>query len=72
MTDPQDRVLVAIMNNPLDLAIAQSQGWYRIPVGATQVFCCVSGGSGFDLQPNQAATSQTAFTPVKDVMFYAS
>lgn len=32
----------------------------------------VSGGSGFDLQPNAAATSPTAFTPQKDVMFYAS
>ncbi len=26
------RVLIAIMNNPRDLAIAREQGWYRIPV----------------------------------------
>lgn len=32
----------------------------------------VSGGTGFDLQPNAAATAQTAFTPVKDVMHYAT
>jgi very-short-patch-repair endonuclease len=38
MTDPQDRVLVAILNNPLDLAIAHSQGWYRIPVGSMERF----------------------------------
>ena len=25
-------VLVAIMNNPLDFAIARDQHWYRIPV----------------------------------------
>ena len=27
-----DRVLVAVMNNRRDLAIAREQGWYRIPV----------------------------------------
>lgn len=32
----------------------------------------VSGGTGFDLQPNAAATAQVSFTPVKDVMYYAS
>lgn len=32
----------------------------------------VSGGTGFDLQPNQAATSTVSFTPQKDVMFYSS
>jgi hypothetical protein len=32
----------------------------------------VSGGSGFDLPANAAATTTTAFTPLKDVMFYAS
>ncbi len=32
----------------------------------------VSGGTGFDLQPNAAATAQTSFTPVKDVMHYAT
>lgn len=32
----------------------------------------VSGGSGFDLQANQAATATISFTPVKDVMDYAS
>jgi hypothetical protein len=28
---PSDRVLVAIMNSPRDLAIARDEGWYRIP-----------------------------------------
>lgn len=32
----------------------------------------VSGGSGFDLQPNAAATASIAFTPQGDVMHYAS
>lgn len=32
----------------------------------------VSGGSGFDLQQNQPATATISFTPVKDVMDYAS
>lgn len=32
----------------------------------------VSGGSGFDISQNQAATSTVSFTPVKDVMEYAS
>lgn len=32
----------------------------------------VSGGQGFDLQANAAATSTISFTPVKDVMNYAS
>lgn len=32
----------------------------------------VSGGTGFDLQPNAAATAQTSFTPVKDVMHFAT
>jgi hypothetical protein len=27
-----ERVLVAIMNNPLDFAVARDQHWYRIPV----------------------------------------
>jgi hypothetical protein len=27
-----DRVLVAVMNNPRDFAIARDRGWYRIPV----------------------------------------
>jgi len=27
-----ERVLVAVMNDPRDLAIAQEQGWYRVPV----------------------------------------
>jgi len=30
--DPSERVLIAIMNNPRDLAIARKEGWYRIPV----------------------------------------
>jgi hypothetical protein len=32
----------------------------------------VSGGQGFDLQANAAATSVISFTPIKEVMFYAS
>lgn len=32
----------------------------------------VSGGSGFDLQANAAATATISFTPVRDVMDYAS
>lgn len=32
----------------------------------------VSGGSGFDLPQNDAATATISFTPVKDVMDYAS
>lgn len=32
----------------------------------------VSGGTGFDLQQNQPATAQISFTPIKDVMDYAS
>lgn len=32
----------------------------------------VSGGSGFDLQQNDAAKSTIAFTPVKDVLDYAT
>jgi very-short-patch-repair endonuclease len=30
--DPAAPVLVAVLNNPRDLAIARDQGWYRIPV----------------------------------------
>ncbi|MFQ5577989.1 MAG: hypothetical protein ACE5G8_13480, partial [Anaerolineae bacterium] len=29
---PDDRVLVAVMNNPRDWDIVQAEGWYRIPV----------------------------------------
>jgi len=32
----------------------------------------VSGGSGFEISQNQAATSTVSFTPVKDVMEYVS
>ncbi len=28
---PEDRVLVAVMNRPRDLEIAQREGWYRLP-----------------------------------------
>jgi len=28
---PEDRVLVAVMRHPRDLAIAREQGWYRVP-----------------------------------------
>ncbi len=31
-----ERVLVAIMNNKLDLALAREQHWYRIPIGNAQ------------------------------------
>jgi hypothetical protein len=41
--------------------------------GLTAVFNAnVSGGQGFDLQTNAAATSTVSFTPVRDVMYYAS
>lgn len=30
--DLEARVLVAVMNNPRDLAIARARGWYRIPL----------------------------------------
>ena len=29
-------VLVAIMNNPLDFAIAQDRHWYRVPVSSAE------------------------------------
>lgn len=29
---PDDRVLVAVMNNPRDFEIAREEGWYRIPL----------------------------------------
>ena len=32
----------------------------------------VSGGSGFELTQNAAATSTISFTPIKDVIFYAA
>lgn len=32
----------------------------------------VSGGSGFELPANAAATTTTSFTPVKDVMYYST
>lgn len=31
--NPEDRVLVAVMNRPKDLEIARDQGWYRLPEG---------------------------------------
>jgi hypothetical protein len=31
MMYPDDRVLVAVMNNPADWQLVQSEGWYRIP-----------------------------------------
>jgi len=41
--------------------------------GETTLFnALMSGGSGFDLQQNQAATANIAFTPVKDIMYYAT
>lgn len=35
-TDMRDEALVAIMNNPLDLAIARDRHWYRIPVSSVE------------------------------------
>lgn len=35
---PSPEVLVAIMNNQRDLEIAQTQGWYRIPVNSANRF----------------------------------
>jgi hypothetical protein len=32
----------------------------------------VSGGSGFDLQPNAAATATVSFTPIGNICHYAS
>jgi hypothetical protein len=29
--NPEDRVLVAVMSRPKDLAVARDQGWYRVP-----------------------------------------
>lgn len=29
---PDDRILIAVMNNPQDWEIVQDEGWYRIPV----------------------------------------
>lgn len=41
--------------------------------GQTTVFnALVSGGTGFDLAQNQAATATVNYTPVKDVMEYAT
>lgn len=41
--------------------------------GETTLFnALMSGGSGFDLQQNQAATANISFTPVKDIMYYAT
>jgi hypothetical protein len=31
LMNPEDRILVAIMNLPRDLALARDQGWYRLP-----------------------------------------
>ncbi len=31
--NPEDRVLVAVMNRPKDFEIAQREGWYRLPEG---------------------------------------
>ena len=35
-SNPSDEVLVAIMNNPLDFAVARDQHWYRIPVSSAE------------------------------------
>jgi hypothetical protein len=32
MIDPEDRVLIAVINRVRDLAAAQAERWYRIPV----------------------------------------
>jgi very-short-patch-repair endonuclease len=36
MADKRGEVLVAIVNNPFDLALARDQHWYRIPVGSAE------------------------------------
>lgn len=54
---------------------ANSPRVFSITFGGGQVVVFnanVSGGSGFSLAQNQAATSTMNFTPIKDVMFYAS
>jgi very-short-patch-repair endonuclease len=38
MCSHQSQVLIAIMNNLLDMSIAQDQGWYRIPVASVERF----------------------------------
>lgn len=35
-TPPDAPLLIAIMNNPLDLALAREQRWYRIPVSSAE------------------------------------
>lgn len=42
------------------------------PVRTTVFNANVSGGSGFELPANAAATSTVSYTPVKDVMHYAT
>jgi hypothetical protein len=44
---------------------------FRVAFAGGQ-YALVSGGQGFDLQANAAATSVISFTPIKEVMFYAS
>jgi len=69
--DPTDAAIVLIKaaskaNEALGFKISWAAGQ------VTYFNANVSYGSGFDLQQNQAATSVIPFTPVRDVMDYAS
>jgi len=69
--DPSNAGVAAIKvatkaNTNLVFRVAWAGGQYTIFNAA------VSGGTGFDLQQNQPATAQISFTPVKDVLDYAS
>ncbi len=69
--DPANAGVVAIKaatksNSALAFKIAWAGGQY------TYFNANVSGGSGFELAQNDAAKSTISFTPVKDVMDYAS
>ena len=69
--DPTNAGVLAIKaatkaNTPLVFRVSWAAGQY------TYFNANVSGGSGFDLQQNAAATATISFTPVKDVLDYAS
>lgn len=69
--DPANAGVVAIKaatksNSPLAFRIAWAGGQF------TYFNANVSGGSGFDLAQNDAAKSTISFTPVKDVLDYAT
>jgi len=69
--DPANAGVIAIKsatksNSPLAFHIAWAGGQH------TYFNANVSGGSGFDLQQNDAAKATVSFTPIKDVMDYAT